>query len=208
MKKQLLSIALAAISWSPLGEAKSFDGAFVGANMGYKWEHLKGTARESTLATSMDLSGFNASVLVGYGATFQSVYVGGDIRGGYGWGRVAKNVDVGGNTLIFNTQQRWTGGVGASIGHEYTEGLLMFVRLGLDMNMYQIKTTLLGQYFTKGLTSMALVPGVGVKWKLDHNMYVTGMYEHSRQLSANGFSGFKAHALNSHGVKVGIGYQF
>lgn len=130
------------------------------------------------------------------------------MRAGHGWGRTTKNIVVGGHTVIFNVQQGWTGGLGISVGHEYPHDLLAFLRLGLDFNMYQIKITSGGQLITKGLTSMALVPGIGMKWKLDHNLYVMGMYEHSRQLSANQFAGFKSHALNSHGVKVGVGYQF
>jgi opacity protein-like surface antigen len=44
MKKQLFGVALSALLLSTAAEARSFDGAFVGANMGYKWEHLKTSA--------------------------------------------------------------------------------------------------------------------------------------------------------------------
>jgi opacity protein-like surface antigen len=150
----------------------------------------------------------NISGLVGYGTTWKSTYVGGDARVGYGWGKTSKNAVIGGNTIVFNAHQRWTGGIGINVGHECAHDLLAFFRLGLDVNMYEMKFIAQGNYLTKGITSLALVPGIGMKWKLDHSTYVTGMYEHSRQLSANTFAGFKSHSLNSHGIKVGVGYQF
>lgn len=76
MKKQLFGAGISALLSVAAAEAKSFDGAFVGANMGYKWEHFKGTAA-GPLGTNTDISGLNASVLTGYGTTLKSVYVGG-----------------------------------------------------------------------------------------------------------------------------------
>lgn len=210
MKKKLLGVALSALLLSTAAEARSFDGAFAGANVGYKWESVKLKSATANDKTTTKPSGLNTSLTAGYGETLGSVYVGGDVRVGYGFGKTSKNATLGGINGKLKTAQKWTAGIGAIVGSEVSSDCLAFFRLGLDYNTYKLSSDAAApNNFSKTMKSWAVVPGLGLKWKLDKDWYVTGMYEYSHQLSSKKVhADLKAKNINSHGVKVGVGYQF
>ena len=210
MKKQLLGVAFSALLLSTAAEARSFDGAFAGANVGYKWESVKLKDTTANLKGTEKPSGMNLSLTGGYGETVGSVYVGGDVRVGYGFGKSSKTFTHNAANINLKTKQKWAAGIGAIVGTEVSNDCLAFFRLGLDYNTYKLSSNAAApNNFSKTMKSWAVVPGLGLKWKLDKDWYVTGMYEYSHQLSSKKVQGdLKAQNINSHGLKVGVGYQF
>lgn len=209
MKKQLLGVALSALLLSTAAEAKNFDGAFAGANIGYKWESVKLKVTDSPLKSTEKPAGINTSLTAGYGETLGSVYVGGDVRVGYGWGQSSRNFTLDDANINVKAKQKWTAGMGAIVGTECSNDCLAFFRLGLDYNTYKLSLRGDAGTVSKPMKSLAVVPGVGLKWKIDKDWYVTAMYEYSHQLSSKKIEDdLKAQNINSHGVKMGVGYQF
>jgi opacity protein-like surface antigen len=85
---------------------------------------------------------------------------------------------------------------------------LAFFRLGLDYNNYKLSETSAVVNLDKKFHSWAVVPGVGVKWKVDKDWYATGMYEYSHGFAAKKPVADVKPTVTSHGIKIGVGYQF
>lgn len=208
MKKQLLGVALSALLFATVAEAK-FEGGSVGVDVGYKWESLKIKGTTSGKA-SLSPTAVTPSVKAGYAQMVGSVLIGGDVRVGYGFGSSkAKAVTLNGVAANAKIKQSWMAGLGVSFGSEFANDWLAFVRLGVDYNNYKTGSTAAGAGInSQKFNTWAFVPGLGVKMKIDRDWSVDAMYEYSYAFNAKNISSTAKFDKKptSNNIKVGVSY--
>ena len=204
MKKQLIGAALSALMFAAVAEAK-FEGGFVGADLGHTWQSMKVKGTTSGKASTKP-TGFNVALKGGYSDKVGSGSVGGDVRVALGMASKKKDVTLNAATAKVQVKNDWTVGLGASVGTELSNDLLAFFRLGLDYNHYKTNNTtvLSGKKFN----SWAVVPGLGLKMKVDKDWSIDAMYEYSHSFKAKDVASTIKFDKKptSHGVKVGVSY--
>src|SRR3989344_2529733 len=107
MQKKLIGVSLCALMLAAVAEAKHFDGAFLGANLGYKWDTIKLKETDTGVKTTFKPSGVGAELTGGYGETIGSVYLGGDVRFGYGWGKKKRSITYNSTTFDLSVNNTW-----------------------------------------------------------------------------------------------------
>ncbi|UNM05902.1 MAG: outer membrane beta-barrel protein [Holosporaceae bacterium] len=224
-KKQLLKVALSALVLSAGVAEKKFEGAHVGADVNYKFESQtfkdKSTGNNRGTDVKVKPSGVGLALNAGYTEMVGSVYLGGDVRLGYGFGKKSKTQSGNylGATTAFNmkaeVKQRWNLGLGALVGTECMDDCLVFFRLGFDYSNYKAEATALtagtgvaaGTKRSKTYGMWSVVPGLGVKYKFDRDWTVTAAYEYAHQLSSKSlFNDIKAEKGSSHAIRFGASY--
>jgi outer membrane autotransporter protein len=209
MKKQLLGVALSALLVASAAEAR-FHGGFIGARAGYDWTSLKlkGTAA-NTDKPSFSPSGWNANLEGGYLHESGSFLMGGDVRVGYDFSSSSKkSVTLSGNTGSVEIKDEWNAGIGFLIGGEFARDWLGYFRLGLSYDNYKTNSSVVTGNSAKKFHAWAVVPGVGVKMKIDRDWSVDAEYSYSHAFSASNPSGTvkldKKPTANS--IKIGVSY--
>lgn len=208
MKKQLLGVALSALMFAAAAEAK-FEGGFVGADLGYSWQSMKLKSTTNTTKSTSKPSGFDVSLKTGYSDKMGSVLVGGDVRVALGMASKKKTMTLNGNDANVEVKNDWTVGLGASVGTELSNDLLGFFRLGLDYDHYKTNgSTAAAGISSKKFSSWSVVPGLGLKMKVDKDWSVDAMYEYKHGFSSKDPSSTVKFDKKptSHGVKVGVSY--
>lgn len=226
MQKQLLRVALPALMLAAFGaEAKKFEGAHVGADVNYKFESQtfkdKSTGANRGPDIKVKPSGVGIALNAGYTEMVGTVYLGGDVRVGYGFGKKSKT-QTGrylGATTAFSmkheVKQRWNLGLGGLVGMDCMDDCMVFFRLGFDYSSYKAESTALtagtgvtaGTKRDKSYGIWSVVPGLGVKYKFDQDWTVTGSYEYAHQLSSKSlYNDIKHDKGSSHAIRVGVSY--
>jgi hypothetical protein len=207
MQNKIIGVALSALMIAGVAQSHSkFDGGYVGGDLGYKWEKIELKKTDSGFEKTTKPRAVNVALTAGYGEVMDSVYVGGDVRVGYGFGSKKESFTYNATNLNLTTKQRWTAGLGASVGMECMDDCLAFFRLGFDYNNYKLREDSVPVDLNKKFNSWAVVPGVGLKMKVDNDWVISGMYEYSRSFSEKKIVGDLKHKDTGHGVKFGVSY--
>jgi hypothetical protein len=198
MKKVLLTTALLVATAAGVS-ANGFNGGYASANLGYASTQAKLQTNARATKRGYNQSGVATFVKAGYGEHCGSVYMGGEVKGGY----VFSNKKNGPDKLT----RKWNGGIAGRVGACIEHNLLGYFRLGLDYDTYTYKYA--GGSSSKGLNTWSLTPGVGMDWKVAHNTFVTAGVDYGFAFKVSKPSGTivntKPKTLT---ILVGAGYQF
>ena len=219
MNAKLLKVALPALMLAAFGaEAKKFEGAHVGADINYKSERQTFKDRDNNREfRTFKPSGLGLALNAGYTEMVGSVYLGGDVQAGYGFGKVterrrttALGVALADTTLELN--QTWNIGLGGLVGMDCTDNCMAFFRLGFDYAHYKFKGRRAAPNpatASKAYGVWYAVPGVGIKWKMDQDWAVTGRYEYGYQFTKSKIlvNDIKIDKGHYHGLRLGVSYS-
>lgn len=184
MKKQLLGVALSALLLASAAEAR-FNGGYVGLRGGYDWTSLKVKGSDGNRA-SFSPSGWNGDVEAGYMHESGSMMMmGGDVRVGYDFASSSKkSVTLSGNTGSVEIKKNWGAGIGFLIGGEFMQDWLAYFRLGLNYDTYRTNSSAVTANSAKDFSAWAVVPGVGIKMKMEHCWSIGAEYNYSYAFNA------------------------
>lgn len=198
MKKIVLSTALMVVTIAG-ANANNFNGGYVSANLGYAWTQAKLQSGAGAPQRSFNQNGLGTFVKAGYGEFCDSVYWGGEVKGGY----VFSDKKNGSDKLT----RKWNGGIAARIGGRMERNVLGYFRLGLDWDNYHYKRVTGTQ--SKTLNVWSVTPGVGVDWIVAPNTFMTAGLDYSLPFKVSKPSGSIVNTKpKSVTVLVGVGYQF
>ena len=224
MQNKIIGVALSALVITCVAQSHSkFDGGYVGVGAGYQATKMTGKAdgafRTAIIAAAgaaalesktVSPKGFDLSVHAGYGEMMDSIYVGGDARFAYNFGKKSTAMtDAAAPAATVEVKTGWKTGLGALVGTEVMDDCLVYFRLGLDYSKMKIKTTNAQAFNTnKSTTVWYVTPGVGIMKALDQDWKINASYEYGHAISAKKISNRIAFDKKptTHAVKVGVSY--
>lgn len=216
MNTKLLKVALPALMLAAFGaEAKKFEGAHVGADINYKAESQTFKDKNNTGdSRKWKPSGMGFGVNAGYTEMMGSVYVGGDVQAGYGFGSQSetRSLSYRGTTFAstkLELKQSWNLGLGGLVGMDCMDDCMAFFRLGFDYSNYKAEIARAGlSKKSKTYGVWHVVPGVGIKWKMNQDWAMTGRYEYGHQLTSKTvMDDAKSDKGHFHGIRLGVSYS-
>jgi outer membrane immunogenic protein len=164
-----------------------YGGIFVGAGLGVGMmrndtKYVDATQGEgkSTVAKLGAYYQLHAGYLHEVGTS--KTLVGGDIYVNGSSAKKLNNVGVDGGAIAGTIEQKRSTGVGiaAILGKLINPKVMIYGRVGYELSKYDMKLNLIGvtpKSFTKSYNG--IVPGVGLNYKIAHNMMIGGGYDYT-----------------------------
>lgn len=168
MKKLLLCAAASAalmVMAAPAFAQSTFDGGYAGAAGGYATSSVELSDADGNVPGVIELgaNGLEGTAFAGYGATFDSFYVG--IEGAVGYGDINHKSDLGGMDIQGSSNE--TAAIYGRLGYAITESTLLYTVAGLSYTSWDFKDGNTEE--TRGVTSYRL--GLGAEHEINDGMF-------------------------------------
>jgi outer membrane immunogenic protein len=210
---------MAALSAAPALADSRFDGPYVGAAAGYSWAKPDSVATIPAVgreAVDKRVDGFSGVGFVGFGRTFDALYLG--VEGEIGFTDAEATNRVGTNPYGFETGLTY--GLSLRAGVLATPDTLIYGRVGWQRTELDIKSQLnnvvtIGGFIPRINQSQDLDGwrlGGGVERAIDDNLLARVEYNYTNYEDVTTFYtgniGRLALSPDEHSVRVGLAYRF
>lgn len=197
MKKSLIVAALtgALLASSPVVAQSAFDGGYAGANGAYSIGVIDITAPGADRDYVRGLAG---GAFVGYGTSFDGIYVG--VEGALEYGDLKLNGSSGGTA--FTATRRESASVTARLGYTPSAETLLFASGGLNLSSWEVQD---GSTSTEWVDSYRI--GIGADQFVAENVFARVSYDLDIARDPTAFTPVTLDQTTST-AKVGLGFRF
>lgn len=196
MKKLTLGVLAASISMVTAVQANKLDGAFGSVSLSMNSAEMDASDSTGKVNLSNDGNTIGLGFNVGYGQSFDKLYLGGDF--GYKTAAGKSKLTLGGNT--YTTEVTNVMGFSVLPGYYIEPETLLFARLG--MNNVKVEA---GGALTGSETADATILGFGVKHVF--NQDITGLFEYQQLTGDKTVNGI-TYDLTATSFNFGLQYNF
>ena len=211
MKKFILATVSVLTIASAAQATESFSGAYAGVQLG-----LSSTKTESTASNTKTTYGgnnFAGSLLVGYGQTMESLYVGAEAR----VGMLAGTNKLAGDSISVTPRESYV--AAARLGYLVTQKAMVFLSLGAGMENISYKYQEGGKSLESKKRELVFVPGFGAEIAVSESLNLRADFNFTmgkkRTISEKEFTdaGFTGKSTESYqpvrsAFMVGLSYRF
>lgn len=215
MRRSLLAAAALVVIAPIAAQAGSFDGFYLGAQVGAAFTGLKETQTSplfsggSEVTDSLAANGVVGGVVGGYGKTFDSFYVGGEIDATFGNRDFSDKVTDPTNPSEYKLKTGTEWGVSFRPGYLVNDHALVYGLLGLEQAPLKISSTASGTIYNKTQTVFRL--GLGTEVAISGPLSFRADYTHTflnNITTSDQFGDQASFDPSEDKVKLGVVYHF